>query len=84
MYEVACVWRERERERSKRFYEKMYIRMVVSRTIRFLKRNTIDCLEVEMEQNMRHTNVIISFDFSYLKFPSYTPKQLSGILGRKK
>ena len=41
----------------------MYIRMIVSRTIRFLKRNTIDCLEIEMEQNMRNTNVIITFMF---------------------
>ena len=37
--------------------------MIVSRTIRFLKRNTIDCLEIEMEQNMRNTNVIITFMF---------------------
>ena len=49
----------REREICKR----MYIRMIVSRTIRFLKRNTIDCLEIEMEQNMRNTNVIITFMF---------------------
>ena len=55
--------REREREREREIYKKMYIRMVVSRTIRFLKRNTIDCLEVEMEQNKRNTNVIISSDF---------------------
>ena len=35
--------------------------MVTSRTIRFSKRNTIDCLEFETEQNMRQSNVIKSF-----------------------
>ena len=44
-------------------FKRMYIRMIVSRTIRFLKRNTIDCLEIEMEENMRNTNVIITFMF---------------------
>ena len=49
--------------REREIFKRMYIRMIVSRTIRFLKRNTIDCLEIEMEQNMRNTNVIITFMF---------------------